>query len=85
MTEDREVKLVAAPAGVEGAGFFATSLDKVVGLARSYSLWPLPLQPRAAVLNSWQPWDLIMILPDLGLKDQVFHHVRQIYLWLWEP
>ena len=37
MTEDREVKLVAAPAGVEGAGFFATSLDKVVGLARSYS------------------------------------------------
>lgn len=42
MTEDREVKLVAAPAGVEGAGFFATSLDKVVGLARSYSLWPLP-------------------------------------------
>lgn len=42
MTEDREVKLVPAPAGVEGAGFFATSLDKVVGLARSYSLWPLP-------------------------------------------
>jgi len=31
-----------APAGVEGAGFFATSFDKVVGLARKNSLWPLP-------------------------------------------
>lgn len=34
--------MVDAPAGVEGSGFFATSLDKVVGLARSKSLWPLP-------------------------------------------
>ena len=42
MIEDKEIKMVDAPAGVEGAGFFATSLDKVVGLARSYSLWPLP-------------------------------------------
>jgi len=30
------------PEGVEGAGFFATSLDKAVGLARANSLWPLP-------------------------------------------
>jgi len=30
------------PEGLEGAGFFATSLDKVVGLARANSLWPLP-------------------------------------------
>lgn len=37
-----DIKLVEAPPGVEGAGFFATSLDKAVGLARSYSLWPLP-------------------------------------------
>ena len=36
------VKMVDAPQGFEGAGFFATSLDKVVGLARSHSLWPLP-------------------------------------------
>lgn len=28
--------------GVEGAGYFATSLDKMVGLARKNSLWPLP-------------------------------------------
>lgn len=31
-----------APPGVEGPGFFATSLDTVVGLARKNSLWPLP-------------------------------------------
>ena len=30
------------PEGIEGAGFFATRLDKVVGLARKNSIWPLP-------------------------------------------
>jgi NADH-quinone oxidoreductase subunit B len=37
-----DVNLAPAPAGVEGPGFFATSLDKVVGMARKNSLWPLP-------------------------------------------
>jgi NADH-quinone oxidoreductase subunit B len=37
-----EIKLTEAPPGVEGPGFFATSIDKVVGLARANSLWPLP-------------------------------------------
>ena len=37
-----DIKLAKAPPGVEGAGFFATSLDKAIGLARSNSLWPLP-------------------------------------------
>ena len=30
------------PEGLEGQGFFATSLDKAVGMARANSLWPLP-------------------------------------------
>ena len=30
------------PDGLEGQGFFATSLDKAVGMARANSLWPLP-------------------------------------------
>ena len=30
------------PEGLEGAGFFATNLEKVVGLARKNSIWPLP-------------------------------------------
>ena len=38
-----DIKLVdTPPPGVEGSGFFATSLDKVIGLARANSLWPLP-------------------------------------------
>lgn len=36
------ITLAEKPAGVEGAGFFATSLEKVVGLARKNSIWPLP-------------------------------------------
>lgn len=36
------VNIGSAPEGVEGAGFFATSLDKAVGLARKNSIWPLP-------------------------------------------
>ncbi len=31
-----------SPAGMEGPGFFATSLEKAVGLARKNSIWPLP-------------------------------------------
>lgn len=35
-------KVVDAPEGVSGEGYFLTSLDKAVGLARKNSLWPLP-------------------------------------------
>jgi len=34
--------LAEAPEGYQGTGFFATTLGKVVGLARANSLWPLP-------------------------------------------
>lgn len=34
--------MVEAPEGHEGQGFFATSLDTVIGLARANSIWPLP-------------------------------------------
>jgi NADH-quinone oxidoreductase subunit B len=36
------ITLDKAPAGVEGAGFFATQFDKVIGMARKNSIWPLP-------------------------------------------
>lgn len=36
------VNIVEQPEGHEGQGFFATSMDKAVGLARANSLWPLP-------------------------------------------
>ncbi|MDZ4823804.1 MAG: NADH-quinone oxidoreductase subunit B [Flavobacteriales bacterium] len=37
-----DIKPEHQPEGLEGQGFFATRLDKVVGLARANSLWPLP-------------------------------------------
>jgi NADH-quinone oxidoreductase subunit B len=37
-----DVKIGNAPQGSEGPGYFLTSLDKVVGMARENSLWPLP-------------------------------------------
>lgn len=37
-----QIKMAEAPPGIEGQGFFATSLDSVVGLARKNSIWPLP-------------------------------------------
>src|SRR3954462_4316886 len=40
--DNKGISIAAAPPGYEGPGFFATSLDKVVGLARKNSIWPLP-------------------------------------------
>ncbi len=34
--------IVAPPEGYSQPGFFATTLDKLIGLARANSLWPLP-------------------------------------------
>ena len=34
--------IVAPPEGVAGQGFFLTSFEKAVGLARKNSIWPLP-------------------------------------------
>ncbi|HWA34380.1 MAG TPA: hypothetical protein VG737_09640, partial [Cyclobacteriaceae bacterium] len=38
----RDIMLGEKPEGLEGAGFFATRLEKVVGMARKNSIWPLP-------------------------------------------
>src|ERR1700744_9480 len=39
---NNKIKTVEAPASFMGDGFMATSLEKVVGLARKNSIWPLP-------------------------------------------
>jgi len=40
--EKTGLEVVGSPPGIEGPGFFATRLDKVIGLARANSIWPLP-------------------------------------------
>lgn len=43
LTGQNNIKLLAeGPEGYSGEGFFTTNLDKVVGLARKNSIWPLP-------------------------------------------
>lgn len=42
MSKDTSIILEAPPQGIEGQGYFLTSLDQVVGMARKNSLWPLP-------------------------------------------
>lgn len=37
-----EVKIVEAPPGQQGEGFFTARLSDIIGLARANSLWPLP-------------------------------------------
>ena len=37
-----DIKIVDGPPSYEGPGFQATSFDKLIGLARANSLWPLP-------------------------------------------
>jgi len=41
-TTASNITIEKAPAGIEGAGFFATGFDKVIGMARKNSIWPLP-------------------------------------------
>lgn len=41
-TKRSKIEIARAPEGIEGPGFMATRLDKVVGLARKNSIWPLP-------------------------------------------
>ena len=39
---ETDISVVEMPEGHQGEGFFATSMDKVIGLARKNSIWPLP-------------------------------------------
>src|ERR1044071_1933637 len=39
---EADISMAEMPEGHQGEGFFATSLNNVVGLARQNSLWPLP-------------------------------------------
>src|ERR1700750_1716927 len=39
---EKDISMAEMPEGSMGEGFFATKLDKVIGLARKNSIWPLP-------------------------------------------
>src|SRR5436853_6678848 len=37
-----DISMAEMPEGTQGEGFFATKFEKVIGLARKNSIWPLP-------------------------------------------
>src|SRR5215475_10241111 len=39
---EKDISIAEMPEGHQGEGFFATSLNNVIGLARKNSIWPLP-------------------------------------------
>ncbi len=39
---ESDISMAEMPEGSQGEGFFATSLNKVIGLAKKNSIWPLP-------------------------------------------
>lgn len=41
-TNNKTITMAEMPEGIQGEGFFLTKLSSVVGMARKYSLWPLP-------------------------------------------
>jgi NADH-quinone oxidoreductase subunit B len=94
------IKIVEPPEGVVGEGFFATTLNDVVGMARANSLWPLPLQPLVAVLSSYlaSHYDLARfgservifprqadMLMDGTISKKMAPILRQVYEQMSEP
>ena len=39
---EKDISIAEMPEGYQGEGFFSTNLNKVIGLARKNSIWPLP-------------------------------------------
>lgn len=75
---ETDISMSDMPEGHMGEGFFATSFDKVIGLARKIHFGHCLLQLPAVELNLWLPWALIMILEDSVLKELVFLHASVI-------
>lgn len=67
------------PEGLEGQGFFATSLDKVVGLARANSLWPLPFATSCCGIEFMATMAAHYDLARFGSERLSFSLVRQTY------
>ncbi len=61
-----------APPGIEGEGFFAGKLSDIIGMARKFSLWPLPFATSCCGIELWQLWLLTMILSRFGAERMSF-------------
>jgi NADH-quinone oxidoreductase subunit B len=86
-----KLKMVEAPEAMMGDGFMATSLEKVVGLARKNSIWPMPFATSCCGIEfgaermSFSPrqCDLLMVMGTISKKMGPV--LRQVYLQMAEP
>ena len=86
-----KINIAEAPPGLEGPGFFATTLDAVVGLGRKNSIWPLPFATSCCGIEfgserlSFTPRqsDLLMVMGTIAKKMGPV--LRQVYEQMAEP
>jgi NADH-quinone oxidoreductase subunit B len=87
---ESDISMADMPDGHQGEGFFATSLNKVIGLARKNSIWPLPFAHydlarfgSERVGFSPRQCDLLMVMGTIAKKMGPI--VKQVYLQMAEP
>ena len=84
---DLGINNVQLPEGHTGEGFFATSLEKVVGMARKNSMWPLPFATSCCgiefMATMGSHYDLLMVMGTIAKKMGPV--LRQVYLQMAEP
>ena len=84
---EADISMAPMPDGHQGEGFFATSLDTVIGLARKNSIWPLPFATSCCGIEFMATMgshcDLLMVMGTIAKKMGPV--VKQVYLQMAEP
>lgn len=84
-TRDWGINQASMPEGHMGEGFFATSFDKVVGLARKNSIWPLPFATSCCGIEFMATMASTYDLGRFGAEDWASHPVSATFSWSWAP
>jgi len=79
-----------APPGIEGEGFFAGKLSDIIGMARKFSLWPLPfatsyLSRFGAERMSFSPRQADILLVCGTISKKLAPVLKQVYTQMAEP
>lgn len=78
-----QVKELEAPETYMGEGFMATSMEKVLGLARQNSIWPLPFATSCCGIEFMATMGSHYDLSRFGSERLGFSPRQCDLLWLW--
>ena len=81
---EKDISMAEMPEGSMGEGFFATTLDKVVGLARKNSIWPLPFATSCCGIEFMATMGSHYDLARFGSERVASLRDNVICSWLWE-